>query len=1075
MKYVLGLDIGINSVGWGVLNLDKNRIEDLGVRAFNPAEEPKTKSSLAAPRREARGARRRIRRRAGRMKRAKDLFVKYNLISNENRESVFTTSINKPTPWELRVKGLDNILTGEELARALFHIVKRRGFKSNRKKVKSGNKDDGKVLEAINQNKLLLEKYRTVGEFFQKDEKFAQRKRNTTDSYSNCVERSMLEQEIKTLFECQRNFGSKFAGVDFENEFLDIFNWQLPYTRGEMIDKLLGKCTFEQDEKRAPKHCYTVEYFDLLHNLNNISYSVNGDSFTLTQEEKQKIIDYAHEHAIVKFSNIRKLLNLPDDARFKSNQVDYLKKKKTSKSDIKQDTASQDTNPEPDVIEDVKTAENKKFFSMVGYHQIKSSFSEHGVWDDVKDDTDKLDFIAYILTVYKTDEDIKEKLTENGYSQKIIDAVLNTDGLTKTSHLSLKALKNILPFMKDGLRYDEAVEKAGYNNTHSTKSKLLPLIDTNQLTNPVVVRSLCQARRVINAVIKRYGSPYRIHIELARDMGKSGKERSEIEKKQKENKAENERMKEEMKAIFNRDFISGTDLLKYRLYNEQGGKCAYSQKPMALGRLFEPGYAEIDHILPYSKTFIDSRANKVLVFASENQNKRNRIPYEYIYPQGRWNEFEAWVRSVIKDRKKRDNLLMKELKEDGYIDRNLNDTRYICRYLSNFLKSNLLFDNQDGKQTVVTVNGQVTAKVRHLWGLEKNRDESDLHHAMDAIVVATVLPYQIKMLTEYYKTVETRQTYTNHITGEKIEAEKPRLPMPWKNFRHELLARLSENPAEEIAKLNLPSYDDTIEVKPIIVSRMLQKKYSGAIHEETIRSAKRVESDGISTVRKSLVSLTMKDLNNLVAKEADPPLYEAIVKKMKEHNGKADVAFAEGLRKPLKEDDGTGPIVRSVKLFTTQKSGFPVRGGIADNGDMVRVDIFKKDNKYYLVPVYVKDMMEGKLPNKAIAANKPEEQWPVIDDSYEFQYTLHPYDLVKLKGKNAEYFGYYRGTHRGTSALSISVTNNNQILIDGIGARKLVSIEKYEIDPLGEYWLVEKEKRLGLEDYSNLEPGETEA
>ena len=132
MKYRLGLDIGITSVGWSVINLDENRIEDLGVRIFNAAENPKDGSSLAAPRREARGRRRLLRRKAYRVKRVKNLIVDKKILTKDELESLFTNKSVIPI-WDARVEALDRSVTNEEWSKILINFCKRRGFKSNRK------------------------------------------------------------------------------------------------------------------------------------------------------------------------------------------------------------------------------------------------------------------------------------------------------------------------------------------------------------------------------------------------------------------------------------------------------------------------------------------------------------------------------------------------------------------------------------------------------------------------------------------------------------------------------------------------------------------------------------------------------------------------------------------------------------------------------------------------------------------------------------------------------------------------------------------------------------------------------
>jgi len=1043
MKYVLGLDIGITSVGWSVLNLDEHRIEDLGVRGFNAAEDAKTKASLAEPRRLARGTRRRLRRRAGRLRRAKDLFVHYELIREQDRDSAFTTRSDRLEPWQLRYEGLDRLLTGEEFARALFHIAKRRGFKSNKKATKKS--DDGKALSGIEENRQLLERYRTAGEMIwrKEDKKFQDRKKNTTGDYRKTLSRSMLEDEIKALFAAQRREGSGFAGAEIEERFLEVFNWQKPFASGEDILRKVGPCTFEPDEKRAPKRSYTVERFDLLHKINSLTYSINGDRCGLSDEQRRMLVALAYSLDKPKYARIRKELCLPEEARFTA--LRYVRKQEGG-----------------GWTEDVATAEKSEFFSLKGYHEIKKKCEKAGVWDRVKDSPDVMDAAAYALTFYKNEDEIRRTLAENAVPDNVAEAVRDCDGFSGVSHLSWKAIKNILPFMEDGLRYDEACEKAGYDHSSpraGDKQDKLPVIEPEDVRNPVVLRALSQARKVVNAIIARCGAPYRIHIELAREMGKSAEERDKISGRQEENRRDNERRAQEFREAFNLDRSpTGTELLKWRFYREQNGQCAYSQKPIDLNRFFEDGYTEIDHIIPYSRSFDDSLSNRALVLTSENQNKGNKIPFEFFGHEARWHTFEAWVKApTIKNPRKRENLLRKKFDEEDekqWKKRNLNDTSYVTLLFSRFLRENLRFANEEKEQAVICLNGQVVARARWLWGLPKEREEDDLHHALDATVVAALLPHNVEMITAYSKVGETRQRYVDRETGEIIEwveNKRPKLPRPWKGFCEELMTRLAD----------------------VIVSRMPQRKATGELHRQTIRSVKRLAADGISAVRTRLTELKEKDLANLFAPETNERLYEAIRNRMSAHDHNAKKAFAEPLHKPT--DGGSpGPIVRSVKVAQTQTTGVRVRGGTADNGDMVRTDVFKKDGKYYLVPVYVKDFMQKKLPNRAIAKKKPEKEWPVIDSSYEFVCTLYPYDLVRIKTKKEEFFGYYRGTDRSDGRITVSKPNKNGDC-RRTGTKEAILIEKYEMGILGDYHPVRKEVRRGVENRRNLQSREAEA
>jgi CRISPR-associated endonuclease Csn1 len=182
MKYVLGLDLGITSIGWAVYNCELNNIHQCGVRLFDAAENPKDKSSLAEPRRTARGQRRRVRRRAYRMGKIKQLLIQNKIISELELEHLFARQ-EKGNPdlydvYYLRYRALDHRLSNIELAQILIHLAKHRGFKSNRKKDKSVA---GKINDSLQINNDLVSKYRSVGEMLYLNEKFGLK--NTPHDY----------------------------------------------------------------------------------------------------------------------------------------------------------------------------------------------------------------------------------------------------------------------------------------------------------------------------------------------------------------------------------------------------------------------------------------------------------------------------------------------------------------------------------------------------------------------------------------------------------------------------------------------------------------------------------------------------------------------------------------------------------------------------------------------------------------------------------------------------------------------------------------------------------------------------
>ena len=207
--YGIGLDIGISSVGWAVVALDGNAhpcgIIRLGSRVFDKAEQPKTGDSLAAPRRQARSARRRLRRKKLRKQDIYTLIEQSGLASKEELCALFAQG-HLEDIYALRARALDEAVSPQAFARILLHISQRRGFQSNRQADSSG--EDGQLLQAVRANRQRMTEngYRTVGEMLYKDAAFAAHKRNK-GAYLSTVGREEIADEVIKLFEAQRRIG----------------------------------------------------------------------------------------------------------------------------------------------------------------------------------------------------------------------------------------------------------------------------------------------------------------------------------------------------------------------------------------------------------------------------------------------------------------------------------------------------------------------------------------------------------------------------------------------------------------------------------------------------------------------------------------------------------------------------------------------------------------------------------------------------------------------------------------------------------------------------------------------------
>lgn len=1029
LRYILGLDLGIASVGWAIVEIDENgfpiRLIDVGVRTFDKAEVAKTGESLALARRLARSTRRLIRRRAFRLLKGKRLLKQHNVINKEELTTLPTDC------WALRVKGLDERLSPTEWSAVLLHLLKHRGYLSQRKnEAKSADKEMGALLSGVNSNHQLLveNQFRTPAEIAVK--KFALEEghiRNQRGAYTHTFDRKDLLAEMQLLFQTQRELGNPHTSGQLEQEFCELLMWQKPALSGDAILKMLGKCTFETNEYKAAKHSYTAERFVWLTKLNNLRILENGSERVLNTDERSLLLNQPYEKAKLTYTQVRKLLGLSEEARF--NGVRYGKEK----------------------------AEDATLIELKAYHAIRKAVekADKSAWETLKNQTALLDEIGTTFSIYKTDDDITEQI--NGkLSETVLNALLENLNFDKFIQLSLKSLYNIVPLMEQGLRYDEACQQI-YGDHFGKKwgeiNRLLPPIPADEIRNPVVLRSLTQARKVINAVIRLYGSPARIHIETARELGKSYKDRKEIEKRQEQNRAEREKATAQFKTLFP-TFIGepkGKDILMMRLYEQQNGQCLYSGKPLNLNRLLEKGYVEIDHSLPFSRTWDDSQNNKVLVLAGENQNKGNQTPFEWLgKDEHQWALFVARVNGCRFPYAKKQRILTKKLDEQGFIERNLNDTRYIARFLVNFVRENLHLTGK-GKNRVFASNGQITAFLRGRWGLSKVREESDRHHALDAVVVACSTVAMQQKITRFVKYQEGNLQTSERIDRETGEIIPLHFPDPWHFFRQEVMIRIfSENPQEDliIQLLDRPEANHEF-VQPLFVSRMPTRKMSGQGHMETIKSAKRLD-EGISVSKVPLTQLKLKDLDNMVNREREKALYEALKARLNAFNDDPAKAFAEPFYKK------GGQQVKAVRVEQVQKSGVVVRNGngVADNASMVRVDVFIKGGRYFLVPIYTWQVAKGILPDRAVIAYTPENEWELMDESAQFQFSIYPNDLIKLTTKKATFFGYYSGFNRLTGAINIKEHDLQKSKGDkgvhlGLGVKLALSLEKYQVDELG--------------------------
>lgn len=1025
---VFGIDLGIASCGWAVLRHPTPRdpsgeIVAMGSWMFDVPETDKERTPTNQIRRSNRLLRRVIRRRAQRMREVRRLFAQHGLLAGHEPDALKRAGLD---PWELRARGLDKPLSPAEFAVALGHIAKRRGFKSARKGKEANTAgDDQKMLKALEATRERLGRYRTVGEMFGRDAEFRDRKRNRDGLFDRTQSRDDLLREVVKLFEAQRRLGNVAASASFEAEFTAIAFRQLEMQDSE---KLVGMCQFEPKQKRAARFAPSFEKFRLLSKLVNLRITAPEGERPLTPDEIRLAAGDLGKSAKLSVKEVRKRIGLPADQRFTAFKPE----------EEAQDIAA-------------RTGE-----AMHGTKKLRDALGEV-LWTQLQAQPEQLDQIAHVISFHETADKIGEELHRLGLPAGAVDTLLEDlaafSRFKGAGHISAKAARALIPHLEAGLRYDQACEAVGYDHAASRWSKREQVADKagfnalvksmgDEIANPVARKSLTEGLKQLWAMRNRWGLPDAVNIEMARDVGNSLEKRNEIKRGIDKNTAERERQRNEVRELLGIEDVNGDTLLRYRLWKEQAGRCPYTDKAIpATAIIATDNSYQVDHILPWSRFGDDSYANKVLCTARANQEKKGQTPFEwFMSSQGEdaWNTFLARIEgnTAFRGAKKR-NYVLKNAKdaEERFRTRNLNDTRYAARLLAEAVK---LFypegDRQEkgGNRRVFTRPGGLTSALRHAWGVESlkkvdgKRVEDARHHALDALVVAAVGEWEVQRLTRSYQEWEQKG----------LARPLRQVDPPWgdaASFRREVKE----------------AYDN------IFVARPERRRARGEGHAATIRQVK--ERDGALVVyeRKSITDLSEKRLQDI----KDPERNQGVIEAIREW-------IANGRPADSLPRSPAGDEIRKVRLRTKGKPAVHVRGGTADRGEIVRVDVFARPNKrgkdeFYLVPIYPHHVMNKRdwptPPVRSVVAYKDEDEWTLIDESYKFKFSLHPRSYIEVTKPTGELLaGYFQGLNRSTGAINLSNPRDSRLLADdngnsmqSIGAKTLLTMKKYSVDRFG--------------------------
>lgn len=1007
----LSFDIGVTSIGWAFV--EGEELKDCGVRIFTKAENPKNGDSLAAPRREARSTRRRLARRKARLNTIKRLLCKefgLNLsdyLANDGElPKAYETTKDTKSPYELRTLALEQKLEPKELARVILHIAKHRGYGNKHAKTGS-DKDSGKVLSAIKVNEATMnaKRYKSVGEylykeFYQKERyekkgntltKEFKNVRNKGENYEHCVAQEQVRAELELIFQKQKDFGATFS-ENFESQILETAFYQRDLK--SFADKV-GECVFYKGENRAPKDSLSAMEFvtltriiNTLKNLEEKSKNL-GIGETYGKDKIQEILKVVLDKGEMSYKKLREILHLDERILFaKDPKLDYTK--------------------------GVQEAEKAKFIELKNLKTFKKAMGG----DFGKFAREELDNIATEITLIKSKENLAKKLQNYpALSKEQVEALSNLN-FAKHIDLSLKALHRILPFMYEGLRYDEAVQKAGLqeHKKHLQKGEfLIPLKEYEPyLANPVVARALSEYRKVLNALLRKYGAVHKIHLEFTREAKLSAKERQKYEKEQRGHFEANQNAIKQCEILGLP--LNGANILKMKLWLEQGECCAYSGDKITESDLKDSNALQIDHIYPYSRSFDDSYMNKVLVFSKENQNKLNKTPFEaFGGDKEKWDRILSLSVKLPKQKQRRISNTNFKDKEGGFLARNLNDVGYIARLASQWTKDCLEFlplsenevnitGEKGSKKHIEAISGNLTATLRHYWGLGDKDRNNHLHHAVDAIILAYTNAKTIKAFADFRKNQEQNKAkfYAKQIAESEYEEQKAFHKAQVKVFRQRVEEKINE----------------------IFVSKPPRKRARGALHEETFYS---FEDE----------------------------------KLLKSYGGKQGIEKAISLGKIRQVGTkivSNGIMVR-VDIFKDKK------------GKFYGVPIYTMDFALGILPN--KAVAIGKDKEGVI------KDWIEMDSNYDFCFSLFKDDLILVQKKEMEKAELCYFVSFGSANAQINVEKHNnkfeglsenekilysnatqkEVAGKSIGIQNLKTFEKYQVSPLGEVQKAEFESR----------------
>jgi CRISPR-associated endonuclease Csn1 len=884
VPYVLGIDLGANSVGWAALLHEHGEsvgILDLGVRIFAAGVtglEAGRDESHAAARRVARLQRRQTDRRRRRIHKIYGILADYGLLPAKatpaDRAKALSALDNELSarygahdnlPYVLRARALGEALSPFELGRALFHLAQRRGFLSNRKSTKEPDDEKGKVKSGITilAHAIAESGSRTLGEHLSRLDPHEARIRGRYTS------RQMYLDEFDKIWESQAANHPELLNPERKRELLQAMFHQRPLR--DQSD-LIGDCELEEGEKRAPAWHPLAQRFRLLQEVNHLRLiDPAGVSRALSAEERQAVVPLL-EKGDLPIRELRKLLEIKRNVEI---NLDRGGKK-----------------------------------ALIGDRTEEKMRGAFGAAWDALSQEEKLEAITDLAGDLGDTQLARKAQDRWGLSAEQAERYSSTSlEVGRYLGFSLKAIAKMLPLLESGADATTARDAAYPAGTFRTDllGALPPVAERlKDLRNPAVLRSLTELRKVVNALIGRYGKPLEIHVELARDLKASRPEREDRWARMRRNEKARAEAAAKIQSEIGIHTPGRADTEKWLLAEECHWRCPYSGRGFSATQLYQSGEIQVEHIIPFSRSLDDSFANKTLAYSWVNKAKGNRSPREAFQEQSQWEAILTEVGSFhgpyAKHKLQRFQWTSEQIAEllDDFTKRQLNDTRYASKLAARYMACLYGGLSDSCGQRIFVSPGQVTAFLRRLWAIEgllsggggKSRDDHR-HHAIDAVVVALTGPAWVKALSD----AASRAREEGRRRFASLEA-------PWPGFAAAVQDRL----------------------QGLTVSHRANLKVGGAMHDETFYGVIQHPALGPTAVCRKLVHrLSKEDLEHIV----DPRVRERVALQLGLQGG--DFKQLEAHPPTIPTHDGREVPIRKVRIMKAEHTRRIGQGARARN------------------------------------------------------------------------------------------------------------------------------------------------